>query len=288
MSLCAAILLVVHSFALWCDIGPHWETFTSPRPGIEQTVSSVGGAGVTLGLGYRYENNGFLIQVGPEIGYRYSLLRESDFSDRLTMRDTEWEKMQMYFDFSSIREHHRQVQADMALLVGYETKYRLYFLAGARMGYVFYQPTAVSSVVTTRGRYDEFIGIDGDGLFENMPDHFFDTQRRSVTAKYEPTMKMSFPLEIGYRFPLNTRTPYSRFSLAVALFAEYGMLFVGDNRTDIKAVTYPNDPVKPEFYPYANPFLFRGVHASTVGNVLCGIKLTFLFSSSRSFPCFCL
>jgi hypothetical protein len=65
------------------------------------------------------------------------------------------------------------------------------------------------------------------------------------------------------------------------------MLFVGDNRTDIKAVTYPNNPVKPEFYPYANPFLFRGVRSSIVGNVLCGIKLTFHFSASRSFPCFC-
>ncbi len=288
MSLFATILLAVHSFALWCDLGFHWEAFTSPRPSIEQTISSIGGAGATLGLGYRYEDDGFLLQLGPEIGYRYSLMKQSDFSDQFRMRDTEWEPMQMYFDFSSIREHHRQVQADLAFLVGYETKFRLYFLGGPRLGYVFYQPTSVTSVVTTRGRYDEFIGIDGDGLFENMPDHFFDTQRRSVTAKYEPTLKLSFPLEIGYRFPLNTRTPYSRFSLAVALFADYGMLFTGDNRTDIKAATYPNDPVKPEFYPYANPFLYRGVDNSFVGNALVGIKLTFLFSASRSFPCFCL
>ena len=287
MSLFAGILLVVHSFALWCDFGPHWEALTSPRPGVEQTISSVGGASATIGLGYRYENNGYLIQVGPEIGYRYSLLRESDFSDRLTMRDTEWEKMQMYFDFSSIREHHRQVQADMALLVGYETKYRLYFLGGPRLGYVFYQPTVVSSVVTTRGRYDEFIGIDGDGLFENMPDHFFDTQRRSFAARYQPAAKMSVSLEAGYRIPLNTHNLYSRFSLAVALFADYDMLFLGDNPTYLNPSAYPYQPSSDNFYPYAAPFLFRGIESPFVGSILCGVKLTFLFSSSTR-PCFCL
>ena len=225
---------------------------------------------------------------GPDGAFYLAMTDLHIYAKQEGLRDTEWEPMLMYFDFSSIREHHRQVQADMAFLVGYETKFRLYFLGGPRLGYVFYQPTSVTSVVTTRGRYDEFIGIDGDGLFENMPDHFFDTQKRTYATRYLPAPKMSVSLEAGYRFPLNSRTPYSRFSLAVALFADYGMLFTGDNRTDIKAATYPNDPVKPEFYPYANPFLYRGVDNSFVGNALVGIKLTFLFSASRSFPCFCL
>ena len=288
MSLFATILLAVHSFALWCDLGFHWESLLSPRPEVEQKIYALGGAGATLGVGYRYDESGFLLQLGPEIGYRYSLLRQSNFSDQLTMRDTEGEKMQMYFDFSSIGEHHRQVQADLAALVGYESKYRVYFLAGPRLGYVFYQPSNVTSVVTTRGRYDEFIGKDGEGLFENMPDHFFDVQKRSVAACYKPVPKMSLSVEAGYRFPLRAEVGYTRFWLAAALFADYGMLFVGDNATNLPAATYPNDPVKPEFYPYANPFLYRGIDNSFVGNLLVGIKLTFLLSASRSYPCFCL
>ena len=287
-SFLCTILLAIHSFALWCDMGFHWETLLSPRPEVEQKISALGGAGATLGLGYRYEESGFLLQLGPELGYRYSILRQCNFSDQLTMRDTEWEQMKMYFDFSSIMEHHRQVQADLAFLVGYETKHRLYFLAGPRLGYVFYQPSSVSSVVRTRGRYDEFIGIDGDGLFENMPDHFFDVQKRSIAARYQPVPKFSVSLELGYRFPLQARVRHTQLSLAVALFADYGMLFIGDNATNISAVTYPNDPVKPEFYPYANPFLYRGVENSTVDNLMVGIKFTFLLSSSRSYPCFCL
>ncbi|MCR4664834.1 MAG: hypothetical protein K5660_05665 [Paludibacteraceae bacterium] len=283
-----SILLAVHSFALWCDLGPHWEALLSPRPYAEQNISAIGGAGATLGLGYRYEESGFLLQMGPELGYRYSLLRQSDFSDQFPMRDTEWEQMQMYFDFTSVREHHRQVQADLALLVGYESKYRIYLLAGPRFGYVFHSPTTVTSIVTTRGRYDEFIGIDGDGLFENMPDHFFDTQKRSVATRYRPVPKMSVSIEAGYRFEFPAQVRHTRFSLAVALFADYGLLFAGDNSTTLAPVTYPNDVIGGNFYPYANPFLYRGIESSAVSNILCGIKLTLLISASKSFPCFCL
>ena len=152
----------------------------------------------------------------------------------------------------------------------------------------YYQATQPGRVAVSDIQQSASLASSCVILFENMPDHFFDIQKRSIAARYQPVPKFSVSLELGYRFPLQARVRHTQLSLAVALFADYGMLFIGDNATNISAVTYPNDPVKPEFYPYANPFLYRGVENSTVDNLMVGIKFTFLLSSSRSYPCFCL
>ncbi len=286
MNILASILLVIHSFALWGDLGVHFEPLDATSSQWRQTLQPLGGAGTDIGLGYRMNQNGFLWQTGVQVGYRYSAIKAPDFQETYPMWDTEMQPMEMYFDFTSIHEQHQRLHAQLSLLFGYEMTRGFYFLAGPKVGYAFYHFSNVHSQVTTQGRYDEFIGLDGAGLFADMPDHFFDTQLRTTRTTYRPVPTLSLFFEIGYNVPLRQRRRSKNQSVSIALFAEYGGILTGNNTTSIPRATYPNQPLEKNFYPWANPFLFQDA-SRMVGNLLAGVKITYLLSSPPTYNCHC-
>ncbi len=275
--LSAAPLRFENSFAIRGGVG-----YNNVDNYLPETFA-LGGVAVQFGVGYRHHDvqSGFLFHAGLEVGYGLSMMRHEDLREERAMYDTELEPMTMMYDFSAVRETQHNVMAGVEVLFGYQHAKGVYFLLGPKVAYAFYNPVSTSSTVTTSGRYDNLIED-----FTDMPDHFFSTQQNRGLHVYPSVPKVSLYVELGHTIHLSNWRLQARGEktkdMQIALFAEYGGLFHSHRaETQTSLVASYSDGM---YMPEVNPFLWYNVNSNFVGNLTCGIKLTYLINW-RTCPC---
>jgi len=256
----------VNSFALWGSGG--YNNFLS---GVEK-VSTIGGAGVNIGLGYEFQSGGFLMQVGGEFQHYTSNMKMAEFTEIIPMLNTEGKYYDGTFIFDKNQDRQTMGNAAAVLKLGFVTPSNFYMLFGGKYAYNIYGSTKTYTNVTSKGYNDNLIGDDDNGTFSDMPNHGYYTIKRSFNEKlaFQPTIFGSIEagLQIGKR-------NYFGVVYRFALFFDFGITaltakpLLGQSKIiDISQTE--------EFQPALRPFFYNET-TQRIQVIFTGIKFTVLF-----------
>lgn len=256
--------------------------------GLMQTTDVKPGIGVSpsLGLGYRFLYNGFVLQLGVEGQYHFMTNRLANINFSLPMLDTEGERFTMFAHIYNERDYMHAANIAIPLSVGFERKY-LYFLAGAKFSLNLYGECYSKSKLETKGVYDRFIEN-----FERMDNHQFYKNHGLESDRYTMSLNPSLNLqcEIGSRvdqivFEKGADVPQHNYRMYLGLFAEYGLLNVHKNVSKGEQVAYrQTDSEGVQFYVI--PAMVSDKFASAkVHPLMVGVRFSVFFAMPEPKTC---
>ncbi len=241
----------------------------------DKDISSPGGLGGGVGVGYELHYKKFLFHTGLEFTYLNPTLRMSDFiHNQEGLMDTEGELYTGHFYFKENTDKYKLGNFNLPLMFGLRSG-KVYFLAGTKLGLNLFGNSTVESQVTATGTYDRFIED-----FENMPNHNFGT----TNEKHDYSVKLNFnctaSLEAGTYLGNNKNADKTQYRLAV--FCDYGLLNVNNNPEE-NLILYSNEV---NFYqPYLNNYLKSSDRR--VNPLYVGLKFTVIFGVESKKDCMC-
>lgn len=206
-----------HALMIWGEAGysaflTKWDSF-----------KTVGHAGGGIGFGYHaLIKNHFIVSIGVEyLSLNSSMRAENIIFYREGLTDTEGDEYTMKYTFHKLSQSDFTHNIFVPFYMGFKTdlgkKADFYMLAGGKFGYMFFVDNYSNKIdYTTVGIYDRFIDP-----FENMPDHFFDTQSRHDTKLLNfNKIQAVVSLEMGTEISLKK----NQRSMRIGVFADYGLL----------------------------------------------------------------
>ncbi len=242
----------------------------------------------SLGVGYQYIRNGFMVQIGLEGSFSYlnNSLDNMDF--RIKMKDTEGDPFVMHASVADCKDVVRTADVRIPILVGYEYN-RFYFLAGAKVGVSLWGTTQTKSQLSTKGEYDRFID-----WFENVPNHDFANNQTIKSSAYKLKFKapsVDLHIEVGGRldkiFPIHERTNDLRhdYRLYLAIFADYGVLNIHENVSEGDLLTYTVKDGESLRFTAIPAMVSEQMMNKKVNPLTIGIKFTFLWNLPMKQEC---
>jgi len=271
-----------HFIDLWGGAG------YSALPHSINNSTAAGGFGYALGLGYHFEYNAFMLQLGGEYqAFNASTKLNRYVEDHLVpypyIADY---NINYHYALNDYKEKHSVGYLNIPLKIGVKFLERFYAMAGVGVGVNLlgnYKSSTVLDITATDPAF-----IDD---WENMPTHNLSSRNLTDNGKLEFGLNISPGLEVGvildewiYAKQIREmrRTKDAKlppYSFRIGLFADYGISNINQSSADKKLLTDPNPDVK-----------LNGLLASSlakdkaVGSLLAGVKFTISYKVAESKP----
>lgn len=255
----------------------------------DKLLTSKGGVGGMIGLGYEFRLNGFWMSVGPQLSFTNSNLtiekntwlpkEDSRYSNQ-TFYDDQGKVIYPRYDIEQTDEV-RWTFLDIPVMVGYYS-HGFYLGAGVKFSYALTSNVKSQGKYTFSGRY-ELYG-DNSPYFE-VGHGYGIYPFRHPSEKIKTTPSASLLGEIGYDV-LSTVTQRGAMShiLKIGFYLEYGLSTIiqepsYDHRFDFEVKD--NHGKYDLRYPTIHPY-FQGVMDNRrVVPLFTGVKITYMIGSSR-------
>jgi hypothetical protein len=244
-------------------------------------VNALGGVGASVGLGYEWHRNSFILQVGGEFYRHSSLLALDDFDRTFRLLDKEellngreeWYNETFYY--SENRDKYTLSYVNIPLMLGFQ-KNRFYFLAGAKFGFSLQAQSQTTTTLRNTGKYD--YSIDE---IENIPGRFFSREETGRLHDLSFGFNTTASAEMGFYF--GSRENNSRTKYRLALFADYGLLNINPHKSKEEILLYdPMNFQRPELNSFVKSSVFSD---KTLNTFYTGLKLTVVFGLRQRAEC---
>jgi len=251
-------------------------------------VRSLGGVGFGVGGGYELHRRNFIFQTGLELQNLRGVLSLDDFvHTRVNMIDTEGDSYRGNFYFTENRDIYSLGYLNIPLMFGFQGQ-RFYFLAGGKVGINVFGNSSSRGTIRATGDYPDLLGV-----FENMPNHFFDTRQARFDSPVEMRLNYMLSAEIGRVFRV------SNITYRLALFCDYGLANIHNNsyRENLLVNEIPMSemPVFGDMVgflpaPYYRPMLNSLVRSTMLENnflnsLFVGVRLTMVIGLPERREC---
>lgn len=252
------------------------------------------GTAINIGVGYRLFHNNFLFSVGAEGYYMLNAYSMSDVNLTTDMIDTEGMPFRMIANVTDGRDLCHFFSVNIPILFGMEYR-RFYFLAGPKIAYNIRSMGQANAegILTTKGDYERYIGE-----FENMPNHFFSTEKIQSSAPEvswnEQNLDILAHIEIGGRlgevsFQTGADVPNPQRRYYLAFYLDYGLRNIrtsapAHSRLECQQSSSDQAPQ----YVLTPAIMSTNLGSSAIHQYSFGIKATVLFELPQKKPCvFC-
>jgi len=268
---------ISHSLMAWGEAGyssffTEWDTY-----------KNIGNIGAGLGFGYNAEiGNNFIISTGVEYLSLNSSVQRNNFIIQRELYDTEEDLFIMEYAIHRLKCNDKTHNIFIPFFIGFKTDSRnktdFFMQAGGKLGFMIASNSKYNIDYTTIGDYDRFIVP-----FEEMPNHFFDTQkRRGSNLLNFNTIQAVVAMEMGLEIPFYD----DKKAIRISVFADYGLL----NRQIFEIAPKPK-----ELFIYdektLNNLSVNSLYetnyklSSKTNSFLAGAKVTFLFGFNSKQKC---
>jgi len=206
-----------HSLMVWGEAG--YSSFFTKWG----TYKNIGSGGAGIGFGYNAQiGNNFIISTGIEYVSLNSSVRRNNFIIQRELYDTEDDIFIMEYAIHRLKCNDETHNIFIPFFIGFKTnsnrrnKVDFYMQAGGKLGLLLSSNSRYNIDYTIIGDYDRFIVP-----FEEMPNHFFDTQtRRGSHPLNFNTIQAVVAMEMGLEIPFYD----DRKAIRISVFADYGLL----------------------------------------------------------------
>ena len=206
-----------HSLMVWGEAG--YSSFFTEWDNYKNTGSI--GAGIGGGYNATFGNH-FIISTGVEYLSLNSSAHRNNFIIQRELYDTEEDLFIMEYAVHKLKCTDKTHNIFIPLFIGFKTnsnrrnKADFFMQVGGKFGVMLASNSHFNIDYTTRGDYDRFIVP-----FEEMPNHFFDTQNRRGSHPLNfTTIQAVVAMEMGLEIPFYD----DRKAMRVSIFADYGLL----------------------------------------------------------------
>jgi len=264
-----------------------WSAFVSNMPAAKITP---GGGAAGAHLLYEFQYSGLLIQTGLGVNFQqvYTNIADSNMY-HLNMHDT-WSDVQdveftLKHDLHQRRDMSRNLYVQLPIYAGHYILSPVgigYWLAGVHINYAFMGKTAQSTLVTTSGLYERYVGI-----WEEMDNHGFrkDVPLERSGKQLKLKMDVMAHAEMGYEWTTYngphsyrvTKRSETDIRMRVGAFVDFGILNICP-RTDNVLYDIPEETIY-DFSTYQMEHIFSTQDARSfwMRNLYVGLRFTFLF-----------
>jgi outer membrane protein OmpA-like peptidoglycan-associated protein len=269
-----------HYIDLWGGIG-----YSSVFHGIDNSTAT-GGFGYKAGLGYHFEYNNFMLQLGSEFqGFNSTTKLRSYAEEHLVpyphIADY---NIAYHYILNDYKEKHSVGYVNFPLKAGFKFLERYYVLAGVGVGVNVFGNYRSSTALDITATDPAFIED-----WRDMPTHALGSKTLADNGKLDFGLSISPGLEVGvildewiYANQIRNRKksedvglpPYS---FRVGLFVDYDVANLNRSAADKKLLTDPDPDVKLNGLLASSPA--DGKH---VGSLLVGVKFTVSFKVAES------
>jgi outer membrane protein OmpA-like peptidoglycan-associated protein len=269
-----------HYIDLWGGAG-----YSSVFHGIDNSTAA-GGFGYKVGLGYHFEYNSFMLQLGGEFQGFNSITKLNSYAeDRLVPYPyIAGYDIAYHYTLTGYKEKHSLGYVNFPLKLGFKFLERYYALAGVGVG------------VNLFGNYRSSTALDitaTDPVFiedwQNMPTHALDSKMLTNNGKLDFGLSVSPGLEVGvildewiYANQIRNRreskdAKQPPYSFRIGLFVDYDLANLNRSAADKELLTDLNPDMKLNSLLASS--LADGKH---VGSLLVGVKFTVSFKVAES------
>ena len=261
------------------------------------TGHSLGGFGGGAGFGYQLRYKKFLFTTGLEYEQYNSTLKLTDsqgepLTQTFAISGT---TMDYTYSFPLMRDHWQMGYLQLPLLFGAEFE-KLYFLAGAKVGYNLFAKSE-SRIEMNTTAYDNMLM----GPIHDVSSHYLVTgEKRTASSSLAAGLNVALSAEIGLNLdPFITYQPKkdkngkkkennfaNNLHYRVGLFAEYGLLNVqqasnASSRTNALPTVFLADPTDPSVLPITSALQTKSAADVRVNPLLVGVKASIWYELPR-------
>ena len=260
--------------------------------------------GVAGGLGFQYElrvgpkysQTHFLLDLGVGAwGGMTSFIQGSNQNITLpNQTDLDGDNFDYVYELQNRQDKYNNLALQVPLMVGVQHR-KFYMLAGVKVGANLWTKTKSTAMLTTYGLYE---GLDP---FRNMPEYqFFSDKPLSGGIKTSLNFDLDLSFEIGGRIGAvyegtGFDIPKSKVEYRLAAFVDYGLMDLHKKGTE-EALIAPSGYNTGETAPVynttsmldnlvMNDIMSTEGFASSVNNLMIGLKFTILFQMPESGTC---
>ena len=245
-------------------------------------LSTSGGMGGFLGVGYEMRINHFYWSLGAEVQLLNATgVYNLEVQDQHCW-DTQGKPMIMHYQFDPITEYQRLMYVQIPLMLGFYQR-GFYFGAGVKIGIPIVASATQLSSYKTSATYNEYVDD-----FSGIPNHGYDTYKLDQTEDLTANIKFSLAAEVGYDVLSSVRRTKEgmRHGLRIAAVCEYGLNNVlgvqNQKATDMFEVN-PENATQVSVKPF---YQAQSLTGNFVNSLYAGIKFTWICDFSR-IPCDC-
>ncbi len=243
-------------------------------------VTSLGGPGALLGVGYEVKKKNFIFNVGFEFDWKNTFSKREDFIVDVNMTDTEGEDFVYSYNFTKFNDNYNVGYVNLPVRLG--ARFRsFYFLVGAKVGLNLFATSNSWARIHTYGTYPWSIVP-----FENQPDHFFLDKKLSGSNSFKTDLNVAATLEMGWSiYPGNRKAKHY---YRVGFFADYGLFNIHMNADEGNVIGIPSGgntdvtDVKLNSLFTSNQFLDKNVNPAMIG-----CRFTVLWHVGERHTCNC-
>lgn len=248
-------------------------------------LKSGSGVAADVGVGYRVFYNNFLFSTGLEGYYLYNAHTMSNMQRQLSMIDTEGMPFTLIADATNGSDVCHSISLNIPVLFGGEFK-KFYFLAGPKLSYNIFGQAESSTMLTTKGQYERYIGV-----FEDMPNHQLQTS--PLTSGRQPlswNLDVLAHAEIGLRlgdlfFMTGADIPKPKQRFYIAIYADYGVLNIRSSTSSGDRLGYRETADNGVEFFLTPAMMCNELHDAAVHQYQVGIKAAFLFELPQHKDC---
>ncbi len=234
-------------------------------------IKTVGGGGVTLGVGYEFRYNKLFLSGGIDFQYGASTLIYQGFDVHRELLDTQGKPVSFHYYVDEYRDTQHDLRIGVPIMIGFCTN-GIYGGVGVKFSYAPRTITTPSVTYETTGSYSQYIDD-----FADMPNHFY--TKYTAPGRSEVIMKPQGHViaELGYDILNRERmNNYALCSvLKIAAYAEYGLNSCMSG-TDHNGVLYGFDETNPVQLTVNSYYAQRDLSKARIVPLYVGIKVTFM------------
>jgi hypothetical protein len=243
-------------------------------------LSTQGGMGGFLGIGYEMRINHFYWSLGAEMQLLNATADWNLGVQDQHCLDTQEKPMIMHYEFDPITEYQRLMYMQIPIMLGFYQR-GFYFGAGVKIGIPIVASATQLSSYKTSGTYNEYVDD-----FSGIPNHGYDSYKLDQAEDLTSHIKVSLAAEIGYDVLASVRRTKEgmRHGLRIAAVCEYGLTNVLGAQKDSKMFEVnPKDATQVSVKPF---YETQSLTGNFVNSLYAGIKFTWICDFSR-IPCDC-
>ena len=227
------------------------------------TTTKFGGGG-TIGLGYQWQKNLFIVNIGFEASFQDRNIGLNDTTFRSRIVDSEHESFIYNGEVINRNDQLLALDANIPIMLGVQTD-NFYFLAGVKLSVNGIGWTRQRGYFSTQGDYDRFYETLTD-----MPNHNFHTYELVKTSSTRwLNTELLGSLELG---AVAAIVP-EKFRIKVGFFADLGIIQFG-TRSGLNSIAQPN-PSDPFVIDLTHVYFSREGCDAKLHNLNAGMKVTF-------------
>lgn len=275
-----------HYIDLWSGAG-----YSSVFHGIDNSTVA-GDFGYNVGLGYRFEYDNFMFQLGCEFQRLNATTKLNYFVENqlIPYPYIPDHYITYHYNLNNYKEKHSVGYLNFPLKVGFKYLERYYALAGVGVGLNLSGNYRSSTMIETTATDPAFIED-----WQNMPTHALGSNVLNDNGNLDFGLSVSPGLEVGvildewiYANQIRTmrRSKDAKlppYSFRLGLFVDYDVVNINHSATDKKLLADPN-PDRPQDLKLNGLLASSLADGKHVGSVLAGIKFTISFLVAETKP----